>query len=126
MKILPKTPELLSTLQSFDTFEGISPEALQWMIYRSDYKFYDTGENLFSPGMAVEHMQIIIQGRYVVQWEQKGETRELGVWEAGYITGVLPFSRMKEAAPLVRRWSRLTRWNSTRSILWKWSMSVTS
>ncbi|MCB0550946.1 MAG: histidine kinase [Phaeodactylibacter sp.] len=97
MKILPKTPELLSTLQSFDTFEGISPEALQWMIGRSDYKFYDTGENLFSPGMAVEHMQIIIQGRYVVQWEQKGETRELGVWEAGYITGVLPFSRMKEA-----------------------------
>ncbi len=97
MKVLPKTPELLSTLQSFETFEGISPEALSWMIDRSDYKFYGTGENLFWPGQAVNHMQIIMQGRYVVRFEQKGETRELGVWEAGYITGVLPFSRMKEA-----------------------------
>ncbi|MCO6489044.1 MAG: cyclic nucleotide-binding domain-containing protein [Phaeodactylibacter sp.] len=97
MKTLPKTPELLSTLQSFDTFQGISPDALQWMIDQSDYKLYETGEKLFYPGQSVDHMQIILQGRYVVRWEQKGETRELGVWDAGYITGVLPFSRMKEA-----------------------------
>ncbi|MCO6476722.1 MAG: cyclic nucleotide-binding domain-containing protein [Phaeodactylibacter sp.] len=97
MKTLPKTPELLSILQSFETFEGISPQALQWVIDKSDYKRYDTGEFLFQPGQAVDHMQAILQGRYVVLLEQKGETRELGVWEAGYITGVLPFSRMKEA-----------------------------
>ncbi|MCB9298954.1 MAG: cyclic nucleotide-binding domain-containing protein [Lewinellaceae bacterium] len=97
MKTLPKTPELLSTLQSFDTFQDISPEALQWMIDQSDYKLYEAGEKLFYPGQSVDRMQVILQGRYVVRWEQKGETRELGVWEAGYITGVLPFSRMKEA-----------------------------
>lgn len=97
MKVLPKPPELLSTLQSFETFKGISPEALSWMIGRADYIFYGAGENLFEPGQAVNHTQIIVKGRYVVRFEQQGETRELGVWEAGYITGVLPFSRMKEA-----------------------------
>ena len=96
MKILPKAPDLLSILQSFEIFEGIGPEGLQWMIDQSEYKFYDTGENLFHPSQAVDHMQIIMKGRYVVRWEQKGQSRELGVWEAGYITGVLPFSRMKE------------------------------
>ena len=97
MKILDKSPELLSTLQLFDTFQDIDATALQWLIDQSDYKLYDTGELLFGPGDAVEHMQIIVKGRYVVRFEQKGETRELGVWETGYITGVLPFSRMKEA-----------------------------
>ena len=96
MKILPKAPDLLSILQSFEIFEGIGPEGLQWMIDQSEYKFYDTGENLFHPSQAVDHMQIIMKGRYVVRWEQKGQSREMGVWEAGYITGVLPFSRMKE------------------------------
>jgi len=97
MKALPKTPELLSTLQSFDTFEEIHPEGLQWMISQSEYRFYDTGEKLFWPGQPVDYMQIILSGRYVARLEQKGQSRELGVWEAGYITGVLPFSRMKEA-----------------------------
>ena len=97
MKILPKTADLLPILQSFETFEGISSEALQWMIDQSDYKLYEAGEKLFYPGQSVDRMQVILQGRYVVRFEQKGETRELGVWEAGYITGVLPFSRMKEA-----------------------------
>ncbi|MCB0588453.1 MAG: cyclic nucleotide-binding domain-containing protein, partial [Phaeodactylibacter sp.] len=97
MKVLPKTPALLSALQSFETFDEIAPEALQWIIDKSDYKLYETGENLFQPGQAVNHMQVIMKGRYVVRLEQNGQTRELGVWEAGYITGVLPFSRMKEA-----------------------------
>ena len=97
MQSIAKTTELRATLQGFDTFREIAPAALDWLVERSEYKLYDTGELLFYPGLPVEHMQIIMQGRYVVRLEQKGEARELGVWEAGYITGVLPFSRMKEA-----------------------------
>lgn len=97
MQSIAKTTELRTTLQGFDTFRNIAPAALDWLVERSEYKLYDTGELLFYPGQPVEHMQIIMQGRYVVRLEQKGEARELGVWEAGYITGVLPFSRMKEA-----------------------------
>ncbi|MCG8329451.1 MAG: ATP-binding protein [Chitinophagales bacterium] len=97
MKTIEKSPQILTTLQAFETFAGIPESALQWLIDLSDYKFYDTGEELFYPSQKVDHMQIIMDGKYVVKFEQKGKTREVGVWETGYITGVLPFSRMVEA-----------------------------
>ena len=97
MKTIEKSPQILADLQTFETFADIPEPALQWLINLSDYKFYDTGEALFYPGQKVDHMQIIMDGKYVVKFEQKGKTREVGVWETGYITGVLPFSRMVEA-----------------------------
>jgi len=96
MEVLEKNQTILTKLQSFEVFENIPSEALSWLIDLSEYKSYEKGEPLFLPGQKVDHMQIIVEGSYVVHFEQKGKTRELGVWEAGYITGVLPFSRMTE------------------------------
>jgi signal transduction histidine kinase len=97
MQVLEKNTQLLSTLQTFEEFSNLDIEPLQWLIDHSEYKLYDTGDILFFPGDAVDHTQIILQGRYVVKIEQQGKSRELGVWGTGTITGVLPFSRMKEA-----------------------------
>lgn len=97
MAIHPKPEGLLETLRSFAVFQGIPDQALQWMIDQSDYQFYEKGEHLFYPDLEVEEMQVIISGEYIVQLPQNGEMVELGVWGPGYITGVLPFSRMKSA-----------------------------
>ncbi len=97
VQIIPKTPDLALTLQSFETFKDISIDALQWLVDRSAYKLYPCGVKMFSSGMSVDHMQVIIQGKYSVWREQNGQRRELGVWGSGYLTGVLPFSRMKVA-----------------------------
>ncbi len=97
MPIAPKPEGLLQQIQAFDTFSEISPEALQWMIDASDYHLYKKGEALFRPGDAVDHMQIIVSGQYVIRTTRGGQTLELGVFETGYITGVLPFSRMTHA-----------------------------
>jgi len=97
MQPLDKTPELLPRLQSFEVFQDIAPEALQWLIDRSDYKLYPKGTHMFEPGQAVDHMQIILAGEYLVQLEREGELQDLGTWSEGYVTGVLPFSRMREA-----------------------------
>jgi signal transduction histidine kinase len=96
MQIIEKTPDLASRLQSFDTFSNIDTNALQWLVDRSEYRLYETGDALFKPGQAVLIMQIIVQGEYIVHLEREGENQELGTWGTGYITGVLPFSRMKE------------------------------
>ena len=90
MKTIDKSPEVLARLQSFETFRGLPPEPLQWLIDRSDYPLYERGDLLFSPGEKVDHIQVIVQGRYLIEKEQEGETLELGVCETGYITGVLP------------------------------------
>ncbi|MEM6697291.1 MAG: ATP-binding protein [Bacteroidota bacterium] len=97
MKKLEKTPNLVEILQGFDAFKGIDKAPLEWLISNSDYVCYQKGENLFYDGMATNNMQIIVSGQYVVYFERDGKTREAGVWGTGYVTGVLPFSRMKEA-----------------------------
>lgn len=97
METITKLPTLIPRLREFDVFQQLPGEALQWLTERSDYVCYDPGDVLFRPGDVVDHMQIIVEGSVVFEQEQNGETRELGVWQAGYITGVLPFSRMTEA-----------------------------
>ncbi len=97
MKVISKGPQLLEDLQSFDIFDGIPSEALQWLINKSDFHFYEAGEHIFYPKMPVDHMQVIVKGKYVIELERHGNIQELGVFERGYITGILPFSRMKEA-----------------------------
>lgn len=96
MKQLEKTSDLVETLQNFEAFKGISNPPLEWLIEHSNYVCYKKGEDLFYPGMETKHMQIIMSGKYVVYLERDGRKREAGVWETGYVTGVLPFSRMKE------------------------------
>jgi signal transduction histidine kinase len=95
MNTLKKTPDLPSRLQAFEVFHAIDIEALEWLVERSEYYLYDRGELFFKPGQAIDHMQVIVEGRYVVHFVQNGERREYGVWETGHVTGVLPFSRMK-------------------------------
>lgn len=96
MKKLEKTPDLLERLHSFEPFHGLPDEALQWLIDKSNYVVYDQGEEVFYQGQEATYMQVIVDGEYVTEREQNGERRELGTWETGYVTGVLPFSRMKE------------------------------
>jgi signal transduction histidine kinase len=96
MKVVPKTPDLLPTLQSFPDFANIDADSLKWMIDRSEYRFYMDGEHIFQPGEPIDHMMVIMEGKYFVRLVREGEMKELGIWEKGAVTGVLPFSRMKE------------------------------
>ncbi|HMO39592.1 MAG TPA: ATP-binding protein [Saprospiraceae bacterium] len=97
MKIIAKTPDLLARLQAFEAFSGLPEAPLQWLIERSEYRFYDLDEYLFKTGDPSDVMLIIMEGECLVEFIQQGEIRIGGSWETGDITGVLPFSRMKEA-----------------------------
>jgi signal transduction histidine kinase len=97
MKALDKPSDLVQRIQSFEGFEGIAPASLQWLVDHADYNLYESGELIFHPGKAVDHMQIVVDGEYVIEMVQQGESRELATGETGHITGVLPFSRMKES-----------------------------
>ncbi|MEO1257138.1 MAG: ATP-binding protein [Bacteroidota bacterium] len=98
MKKLEKTEDLIGQLQRFEVFKNIEAAPLQWLVKNSDYLLYEVGEHLFIPGKKPEHMQVIVQGKFEVKLSRNNETKTLGIWETGYVTGILPFSRMKEAA----------------------------
>ncbi|WP_148270306.1 ATP-binding protein [Haliscomenobacter hydrossis] len=96
MQILEKHPELPAILAEFELFEGVAPSAIQWLIDHSEYQFYEEGENFIRPNMDAEHMLLIVKGEYALRMQQGNEFRDIGQWGAGYVTGLLPFSRMKK------------------------------
>jgi signal transduction histidine kinase len=97
MKQIEQTPDLLNRLQEFEVFRQIDPKALQWLIDQSEYVLYEIDEFLFRPGNPSDYMLILVDGVCSVEFQQKGEMQLAGTWEKGDVTGVLPFSRMKEA-----------------------------
>ncbi|MCB0705974.1 MAG: cyclic nucleotide-binding domain-containing protein [Saprospiraceae bacterium] len=102
MKQIDKPIDLVNRLQTFEAFEGIADSSLQWLIDQADYVLYENGEQLFFAGMKTDQMQVIVEGEYIAKIEQQGEFREIGVFDTGNITGVLPFSRMQETRAVGR------------------------
>ena len=97
MKNIPKPPDLVDRLAAFELFENIAKDTLQWLVDKSEYVYYEAGENIFYPDMEVNTMSIMVQGSFVVKMTRSGRMREFGIWKEGHATGVLPFSRMKTA-----------------------------
>lgn len=98
MKTLETMPaDLLPQLAQHPTFQDLPPEVIQWVADKSEYVHYEIGDEIFQPNSPVDHMFIVLSGAYKVQLPQGGELRELGTYDAPMITGLLPFSRMKEA-----------------------------
>lgn len=97
MTIETKPANLIAQLSAIDTFKDLPREALEWLAEKSDYHIFKKGTHIFEPDQAVDHMQIILEGEYVVEMDRNGSRRELGIWGKGNISGVLPFSRMTHA-----------------------------
>jgi len=97
MRLLEKNATLLDELLTLSPFRDVPREALEWLIERSDYRFYPTGTLIIEHGQPVNHMQILLRGGIALTTEFEGAPRDIGVWETGDVLGVLPFSRMKTA-----------------------------
>ncbi|PHI19130.1 histidine kinase [Lewinellaceae bacterium SD302] len=97
MSKTPSTSELVAKLASFEVFANVEPEPLEWLVRRSTCRVIPKGEYIFREGDTVDHLQVIMKGKYVLRYERKGRKRELGIWGEGQVTGVLPFSRMTES-----------------------------
>lgn len=97
MKQIEKIPSLVDNIHQFETFKDLPRSAIEWLVDKGEYMLYEKGQHLFYPEMPVDYMQIIVKGQYVVTVRRGAKMREAGVWGTGYITGILPFSRMKIA-----------------------------
>lgn len=98
MQACPKPADLFDQLRAFDLFNDVSDEALRWLMDKSTYYCIPKDELLFRSGDAIDHMQIILTGALLISRNDGKTKREMGFWEAPYVAGVLPFSRMKAVA----------------------------
>ncbi|MEQ8360194.1 MAG: ATP-binding protein [Cytophagales bacterium] len=74
-----------------------SKEVIDWLLAHSEYRNVKEGDYFFKKGDLVEEMIIILEGEMSFMIEAGGNFLKTGSAKSGDITGVLPFSRMKEA-----------------------------
>lgn len=97
MQSCPKPDDLFDQLRALALFADVDDSAIRWLAGKSEYYCLKKDECFFEEGDEINHMQILLRGSYLISVQRDGRRQELGVWEAPYILGVLPFSRMKTA-----------------------------
>ncbi|MXV49689.1 GHKL domain-containing protein [Pedobacter sp. HMF7647] len=88
----------VSWLGKIEILKDVPYEQLQWFLDNSVYREFRAGEFLFEPGDTILGTHIMITGKVRLYIYQGNNKRELVTYEAGSISGYLPYSRGKIAA----------------------------
>jgi signal transduction histidine kinase len=85
-----------SELLRIPTFEGLPGDQLDWFLSQSQELLLQPGDVYLRPGGPADSMIVVLEGQLQVRGDLAGESVVLP-FEAGAVTGVLPFSRMKKS-----------------------------
>lgn len=86
--------ELLRTVPEL---ADVPADQLKWFLENAECTSMKRDEVLFKPGDPIDYLRVVIQGKMRFYQIQKDSMRTIGEFEAPYITGVLPYSRLKES-----------------------------
>ena len=89
--------DTLNILKKIDGLDQVPDDQLNWLIENSTKVDMKQGDYLFKKGSPIETLQIILDGHFVIKVEQAGNFRVIANLEAPSITGLLPYSRAKNA-----------------------------
>src|SRR5438270_1688069 len=86
--------ETLQLLRKVPVFEGLPEDQLEWFLSRSQELQMKPGEIYAHQGAPADAMFVVLEGEVQGRGELAGDTVILPI-PAGSVTGILPFSRMK-------------------------------
>ncbi len=89
--------DVLSILTSIDELAKVPEAQLQWLIDHSEQSNLAPGDYVFKKGDPADHMWILLEGVIHVNFTQNNQTKRVGTFKQGTISGVLPYSRLKQA-----------------------------
>ena len=89
--------EIMERLLNHRTLGGAPREELEWLAAHGTLRDYAVGDVFIEPGATPAEMIIIFAGDGAVYVERGGEKKKFMEWHAGDVTGLLPYSRMKQA-----------------------------
>ncbi|MFZ0923417.1 MAG: cyclic nucleotide-binding domain-containing protein, partial [Candidatus Acidiferrales bacterium] len=84
-----------SELLRVPVFAGLPDEQITWFIGRVEELHLKAGDAYFREGDPADAMFVILEGQLQVRGDLGGETVVIAL-KPGDVTGVLPFSRMKQ------------------------------
>ena len=93
---------LIDRLSKIEHFAGLPRGEIQWLAENSKVIECASGDFLFRKDDPLDHMSIVLQGRFTVMIEQNGAFRSIAEMNGGDITGNLPYSRAKNAIGFAR------------------------
>jgi signal transduction histidine kinase len=104
-----------SELLRIPTFEGLPDDQLDWFISQCEEVRLKAGDTFLQQGTPAQWMFVVLEGTMQMRGSLGGEAITIPI-EAGTVTGLLPFSRMKIAVMGGRAVtdSRILRFNSSK------------
>lgn len=75
----------------------IPREQIEWVVDRGELVNIAKGDKYFTKGSPIDRLIIMLEGEAVFRLEQNGQYREVGRWNAGEVSGALPYSRAQSA-----------------------------
>ena len=87
-------PEIIAALKRVAPLQGMEEREYEWLATHGMERFAETGATLFHEGEPAHRMTILLKGEVHVRRE-RGGPEALFIGRSGQITGLLPFSRMK-------------------------------
>ncbi len=90
-----------SELLSVPAFVDLPDDQIEWFLSQSQEEVLASGESPFRPGDPADAMFVILEGQLQARGDLGGETVVIPI-KSGSVTGVLPFSRMKQFSVGVR------------------------
>lgn len=98
---MPTTATLTAEdLTVVPALQGLPDDVLRWLIEHGDVLEAPAGTEVFRPGEPADHLLVLLRGTVQLWREQNGHREPLLRFEAPMITGVLPYSRLRQTQAL--------------------------
>ena len=97
----------LQDLRGIKTFEDLPDDQLAWFIQEAEEVSAESGEVVFREGDPADHMFIFFEGELQGRIERPGNDLRIFIAGPGDITGVLPFSRLRQFSGTGRAMGRI-------------------
>jgi signal transduction histidine kinase len=88
------TDDLLDRLTHHRTIGAAPREELDWLIRHGQLEHFKVGDIVSSTTAPVRGMFVILTGRISIHVSRGGARHKLSEWQAGDVTGLLPYSRL--------------------------------
>ncbi len=93
---------MIDVLKAIPALEGVQDSGLQWLIDNGEILHFGKDESVFKPGDPIDRLLVVLEGKALIKVQQGNQYRVVSEFGKGMVTGLLPYSRAKEAFGLAQ------------------------
>jgi signal transduction histidine kinase len=108
MQASASTAELAQQLKAVPVFSDLADEDLAWLAARMEVDYYNPGDIIAAEGSPANRMWVILEGETRGRREHAAGDGRTYSSRAPHVTGMLPYSRLKEIPLTMRAMTRAT------------------